>query len=435
MPQALRKVIFLLLGAVFWPIPGRGAPAAASRPGWSLDFNPHLSPLGIVPEWSQLDRWQDTISKETFVKTLQDVYSSRLGGWDQWVKVGEGGAEIVMDAGDPARTYRLRFAPTDQPLPVRAWRSPGELGPAADAARPLAGVRIAIDPGHIGGPWARLEQRIFQIGTDPPVQEGNLTLATARRLEVRLRQAGAEVVMLRRWLRPVSPLRPLALTGYARALLKEAGLADPPLAVLERTRNHIFSVNAEIRARAARANNTVRPDLVLCLHFNAEPWGSVDSPTFSDKNHLHALVDGCVLPEEWAHDDERFETLARLLQRTHEVEHGLAAAVAASLATATGLPAFEYLGPNARATSVSKYVWARNLLATRLYQCPVVFLEPHVMNHQLTYERIQAGGYQGQRKIGGVARANLFDEYADATATAVAAWYAAQRPPRMTNDE
>ena len=34
-------------------------------------------------------------------------------------------------------------------------------------------------------------------------------------------------------------------------------------------------------------------------------------------------------------------------------------------------------------------VWARNLLANRIYGCPVVFLEPYIANSLATYPRAQ----------------------------------------------
>ena len=46
----------------------------------------------------------------------------------------------------------------------------------AVAARPIEGLVIAIDPGHIGGDYSEMEARHFKIGEAPPVKEGDLTL-------------------------------------------------------------------------------------------------------------------------------------------------------------------------------------------------------------------------------------------------------------------
>ena len=60
-------------------------------------------------------------------------------------------------------------------------------------------------------------------------------------------------------------------------------------------------------------------------------------------------------------------------------------------------------------------VWARNLIANRLYECPVVFLEPYVANSKEVFARILAGDYEGTKKVAGKSRVSLVEEYVDAT--------------------
>lgn len=411
-------------------LPVRPSPPAGdvpASPSWSLAYSPDLATLGVPADWSRLDPWQETLSRQTFEDLLNRVYTSAPGVWQPWIALSDSHAAIRKSNRGPDERYLLRFADSDAPKPPRYWRTPAVLPPASDPARPLAGLRIAIDPGHMGGAWAHMEKRFFQIGDDPPVQEGDMVLAVARILQDRLGARGAEVMLVRDKPGPVTPLRPEALTAYTRAMLEQSGLADPSPGVLAATRDKVFSVNAEIRARAALVNDVMRPDLVLALHFNGEAWGEATAPVFSTRNHLHVLVHGCLEPGELAHDDERLEMLIKLLQRTHEVERDLGGAAAGALAGATGLPPFTYRGANARRCGDSPYLWVRNLLASRLYQCPVIYLEPHVMNHALTYERIRAGAYAGKRAIAGVERANIFDEYATATAAAVESWFVSQR--------
>jgi len=73
------------------------------------------------------------------------------------------------------------------------------------------------------------------------------------------------------------------------------------------------------------------------------------------------------------------------------------------------------------------YVWARNLLANRLYRCPVVFLEPYVMNNREVWERVQAGDYDGERVVADTLRPSIFREYAETVAEGVAQYYRAGR--------
>ena len=72
-------------------------------------------------------------------------------------------------------------------------------------------------------------------------------------------------------------------------------------------------------------------------------------------------------------------------------------------------------------------MWARNLLANRLYQAPVVFLEPYVMNSEPVWERVQAGDYDGEFPIAGEPRRSLYREYADAVVAGLRDYYAPLR--------
>src|SRR5687768_1266472 len=167
----------------------------------------------------------------------------------------------------------------------------------------------------------------------------------------------------------------------------------------------------EIRNRARLVNEELQPDLVLCLHFNAEPWGAPGEPQFSPRNHFHVLVDGCYSASELQLDDVRHDLLRRLLGGVTLPEHAMASEVATVFAREAALPPLIYTGSNAVRVNESPYLWARNLLANRLYRCPVVFLEPYVMNNQEVWERVQAGDYEGSRLVAGSLRRSLYREY------------------------
>ena len=127
-------------------------------------------------------------------------------------------------------------------------------------------------------------------------------------------------------------------------------------------------------------------------------------------------------------DDERFEMIRRLLSRAYAEELPIADTVATSMAKATGLPAFQY--PTTLTTTKvgsSGYVYARNLLATRIYRCPVVYCEPYVMNSKDGFARIEAGDYEGTQEINGVQRRSIFREYADSVADGLKKYYSSAR--------
>jgi hypothetical protein len=165
----------------------------------------------------------------------------------------------------------------------------------------------------------------------------------------------------------------------------------------------------------------------LCLHFNAEPWGNPTHPTLVDSNHLHFIVNGGYSAGELACDDVRFAMLIKLLNRSFAEEKGIAESLAAHMAPATWLPPFHYHTTNACPIGGTGYVWARNLLANRLYQCPVAYVECYVMNSHDFFERFQAGEYQGLREFHGVMRKNIYEEYADGVVEGIEAYFKRER--------
>ncbi len=397
-----------------------------------------LSSLAKKPNWSDLQPYQNTITRDDFLRLLTTLYAPG-GDWRAAIQIKPDEA-IIHQPGKNDIDFRLRFARSAQvakPAP-RYWAAPGER--KTPASQPLAGYTIALDPGHLGGKWAKMEERWFQIGdASKPVMEGEMALATARLLAARLKAFGANVVYVRNASEPVTRLRPGDLRSAARAELSRQGVKNPrddyngpndP----EKNRSVrweselLFYRVSEIRTRGELVNNRLKPDLTICLHYNAEDWGNPAHPTLTDKDHMHLLVNGSYAASELYNADERHDMLMKLLSRTARVELPLSSRVAASLAQATGLPAFEYKNGRARKVTESAYVWSRNLLATRLYDCPVVYCEPYVMNSQWVFDRVQLGDYEGTKSVGGSLRKSLYREYADAVANGVANYFASKRP-------
>jgi hypothetical protein len=242
-------------------------------------------------------------------------------------------------------------------------------------------VKIALDPGHIGGAWARMEERWFQVGDTKPVQEGDMTLLVAQILAPQLEKLGAEASLVRDKLEPATAKRPADLADVSRKILQRAGEtnprenfdgpADPAKDRTIRWQNELlFYRNSEIRERAELVNGRYKPDVVLCLHFNAEAWNDPLMPTLVPKNHLHLLVNGSYMPPELEFDDVRFEMIRRLLSRAHEEELALAEKLAPAMARRTQLPPYDYTTDNVTKIGSTGYVYLRNLLATRLYDAP-----------------------------------------------------------------
>jgi N-acetylmuramoyl-L-alanine amidase len=332
-----------------------------------------IAALLLAVNWSSLDRYQHTISRAEFDSLLTNVYD--IAGTLQPAY----SSNSVTLAG-----YTLRFTPNAPTLHVPRI------------------TRVVLDPGHIGGAWARVEERWFQRGKDRPVQEAALNLTVARILKRQLEAAGITVLMTKDNFEPVTNKRPedfraqAELDGVAAVpggLFDQANRAD---AVRKRQEIRFYR-SAEIEARARLVNDQLKPDLTLCIHFNAVEWNQCFD--LVEDNRVIIFTHGDYLPAELAGDDQKFRLLQKLLERSHAVEQTVAGAVAAAFGKATGLPV---------------EVRPRNLAANRLFDGPVVYLEPYYMNNRIVYQRIQLGDYDGEKAVEGKSYRSIFREYADA---------------------
>ena len=305
----------------------------------------NLGILGSHPKWAVLEKYQETITHDEFTRLIQGVYCTH-GFAQDLIEINENTARILMNR-KAQKFFTLRFAENDascNPVP-RLWR-PAKSLPPAKPEKPLSGLRLALDPGHLGGKWAKMEERWFQVDSSQPVQEGDLVLKVARLLAPRLRQLGAKVFFVRNSNEPVTAKRPDDFRELARKILIKNGVPHPRPDVLDpndpekeqtiRWQSEIlFYRYSEIRRRAVLVNTKLHPDLVLCLHFNAEGWGDPNNPALIDGNHLHLLVNGSYLQDELEFDDERFEMIRRLLSRAYDEELPLADTIAAAMARET----------------------------------------------------------------------------------------------------
>lgn len=387
---------------------------------FSTALHAKLSPLAPAPDWPQLSAFQETITREDFMALLNKVYAPG-GTWQKVITVDKDAAVIRTSPG--SAPFLLRFAPSRSAAKAipSYWRSRSQL-PPEQPGKPLAGLKIALDPGHLGGSWAKMEERWFQIGNAKPVTEGDMTLLVAKMLVPRLEALGAEVFLTRSKAAPVTSLRPSRLRKTAEESLRDKGESIDDVSLMKESERLFYRVG-EIRRRGRLVNEKIRPDLVICLHFNAEAWGDKNNPTLVNDNHLHFLITGAWSADELAYDDQRYDMLVKLLNRSFVEEVAITNALARSMAAATGLPPFVYHGSTAVRVNDNPYVWGRNLLANRLFNCPTVYVEPYVMNSRSFFTRIQAGDYPGRRNFGGVMRKSIYREYADAIVDGLVAYY------------
>lgn len=381
-----------------------------TREKWRCSLAGLLGLLGTslvahsAPEsWEALDAFHGTLTRGQLEARLDTVYAPHAD-WRSWIELTEADAWIRTDADQPHRFYRLALRQENgSPELPRSNQSP---------EKPLEAWRIAIDPGHIGGEWGPMERRSFRIGNEPVVQEGDLVLAAAHRLAEKLRERGAEVVLVREQPEPLTSER--AADFYLQAF-RDLLHADtlPPMEDVRSRAEALFYRGSEIEARAWRVNTEIQPDLVIALHIDAAAWPEGDTLVPVEQNGGHILVNGAYMEGELRRDGMRRAMLWRLLSGYSETEVRFATGVAESMAEKTGLPPVTYRGKNAARVNSNAYVWARNLLANRIYDAPVIYLEPWTLNNASVYAWAQYGDYEGTREIGGEPRASLPAVYAD----------------------
>lgn len=250
----------------------------------------------------------------------------------------------------------------------------------------LIGVKVAIDPGHLGGPYATLEDRFIDIPLslerENPIKfdEGTLCFLTAVYLKLLLEKEGA-IVMLTRgkigagvyeddffdWLKKNTQL----WTGEGGSLKKIFGKYYNPL---------------DLRARAKKINDFA-PDLTVVIHYNAtEIEGNVPSNhNVSPLNYNMVFVPGAFCHNELADRDSRYEFLRLLVSSDLHASLSLSKAVLDKLGEHLQVPPISksdganYL--NRVGIKVGEGIYARNLALTRLIHGPVCYGETLIQNN------------------------------------------------------
>ncbi len=176
----------------------------------------HLKGPGGVPRlptpnpWFALDLYQGTITRQEFEQKLHTIFDP-FGAFSPYLDINDSRMVVYPSATNHALPqFVLNFAPPGKAAaPIRWFRTPEEIRALnRPPGKPLDGLRVAIDPGHIGGPWAQMEERSTRYRGSAPVQEGDLNLITARILKKELTDKGAIVYVVRDSTEPVTPYRP-----------------------------------------------------------------------------------------------------------------------------------------------------------------------------------------------------------------------------------
>ncbi len=382
------------------------------------------------PLWQRLAPYQRTITRQEFESLLWNFFDPFEGMRSQVTLTDE---KFILWPDSKNRTtplFELAFAAykTSAVKPPRTYRLPSEFRAITTPAdKPLQGLRIAIDPGHIGGKWGPMQNRSVLYPGLGRVQEGDMNLITAGILKKNLTALGAEVFLTREAPEPVTLKRPEDLLGEARERIYKkypdlkSRYATLPIedqnhrlgSRLRLTSEFLFYRYHEIRDRAEKIRNNFKPDLTIVLYINATASSGHGQTVGVNQNVF--FINGSYTKEEARDPEQQSRLLYKLLDRVTPVEKAVVVPIAEAFTRITKLPPVPYGDTkSSRAISESRYVAARNLAANREYDGPVVTTEPYFMNNRVVVRRLLAGDYEGTQTILGKPYPSIFREYAQA---------------------
>ena len=390
--------------------------------------------------WFVLEPYQGTITRADFERKLHELYDP-FSAFPPFLDINDQRVVIYSSPKDRrVPQFTLNFAPPQGTVPAapRWFRTPAEFRAESHPLnRPLEGLRVAVDPGHIGGQWAELEERSTRYHGSAPVREGDLNLITSRILKQELTDLGANVFVVRDSTDPVTPYRPRDFMPEAREMLVDRSAnatrlrAFPPDKLnflfgyrVNELADFLFFRCSEIVERGNRIRDNFVPDITVTLYIDATPGSGRGRLTDANENIF--FVHGSYTRAEMADPEMQRRCVYKMLEGSSGIESEVASDIATTFAEKTHLGPVRY-GDSATTREVlpgNLYVVARNLAANREYDGPVVCTEPYFMNNRITYQRLLAGDYDGQRPFGGKPYASIFREYAGCVAQGLVRAYA-----------
>jgi hypothetical protein len=161
--------------------------------GSSLESQTVLQPLLRDPsraEWSSLSRFRETLTRAEFEQRLREVFDP-FHGLGPFLQTSDSSVKVFAAPGGE-QLVEVQFAPSPEKLkrPPVGFRGVSEISNRS-ASKPLAGLRLVIEPADIGGKWGDWDDRSTFYPGYGRIEEGDLNLTVAKILERNLQQLGA----------------------------------------------------------------------------------------------------------------------------------------------------------------------------------------------------------------------------------------------------
>lgn len=254
-------------------------------------------------------------------------------------------------------------------------------------ATPLKGLRVALDPGHMGGKeWDKITGKYVSVNGGY-VSEGEIAYQTAVLLSQKLQSLGAQVIITRGEAAAATTvdLKTYNILDYAFTEIRSVSddswfdkllgvkaadedaffkKADANAEILsrmgEQQRGDYFIFRADLQARIA-AINAFQPHMTIVIHYDASKANSLQYAT----NAVKVYVPGNVMTGELAAKEDRQLILQHALEGARWNQSvRFSAAVAAKMSDTLKIPVDKNsVGYNAM--KVTDGVFSRNLALTR----------------------------------------------------------------------
>lgn len=377
----------------------------------------HIGITETLPfDGSELSRWNNVQTAKEFEAILKYMDPgktlSRYATWDsqKLILYRDRDTKLIPD-------FSLSFRPEDVAKdPNHLILGLGRVFCDNCSRMPLAGVRIALDPGHMGGPaWDPITGKFVKSGKKL-VSEGTLALRTCQLLAQDLRAMGAIVLLTRTDLEPVTKLdyKTYDLAPYAidemlqstddtwtDGLLDQSGTLEATFAGLsvkftslkaETKRAFYFTNRADLAARAAVIDN-FDPHLTLILHFDARDNFKLQS----ENKEIRGYIEGNIMNGELAARKDRYLIVRHLMDDHRWWESKtFTARVVQALSKATGRP-LRVNETDTGAIKITDGVYARNLALSRLIsKSATAYVEALVYDYVDDFDRLKVNNRTAQ---------------------------------------